>query len=72
MQFDELTITDTERFILGAILQGYGSTKDLGRKTRAKTENLLNNYIEYVELPEEIYNTLLKRLEHFRVYGSFE
>lgn len=36
VQIEEMKVTDTERFILNAILQGYGSTKQLGRKTREK------------------------------------
>ena len=36
LTFDELKLNDTERFILGALFQGYGSLSQQGRKTREK------------------------------------
>ena len=42
---NNIKMTDTERFILNALLQGYGTLNELGRKTRAKMEILMANYI---------------------------
>lgn len=42
---DDIRITDTEHFILNALLQGYGSIDGLGRKTRKKMEELMRLYV---------------------------
>lgn len=52
---DEFEATDTERFILGALLNGYGSLNMLGRKTRAKMEHLLELYVQRVEISKSEY-----------------
>jgi hypothetical protein len=43
---EAVRVTDTERFILNALLQGYGSLDGLGRKTRKKMEELLRSYVK--------------------------
>lgn len=55
-------ITDTERFILNALLQGYGSLDGLGRKTRKKIENVLKFYMKEVTIPKCTYGTMLEQL----------
>lgn len=63
---DELiSVTDTERFILGAILQGYGAVTDLGRKTRAKITRLLADYVKEVKISPEEYDGILHQLRGY-------
>lgn len=59
---DDLKITDTDNFILGALLQGYGSVKQLGRKERAKMERLMQHYITEVRVTQKEYTEILQRL----------
>lgn len=59
---DGIKVTDTEKFILNSILQGYGALNDLGRKTRRKIETLLENYASRIEIREESYAKVLKQL----------
>ena len=54
--------TDTERFILNALLQGYGSLKDLGRKTRTKIETLMNLYVKHIEIAPQDYTVIQSQL----------
>lgn len=62
---DGLKVTATEKFIINAVLQGCGTLNDLGRKTRAKIEKLLKNYIRKIEISEESFDKILKQLEEF-------
>lgn len=62
---DGLKVTETERFILDAILQGFGTLNDLGRKTRVKIEKLLRNYLRKIEISEASFDKILKQLEEF-------
>lgn len=59
---NELRITDTDRFILNAVLHGCGMLNDLGRKTRLKIENILGNFVKPVALPKSIYEIVLQQL----------
>lgn len=61
---NEIRVTDTERFILNAILQDCGSITDLCRKTRAKIELLLNNYVNPIVVPKESYDLIIKQLNN--------
>jgi len=65
MCFSELKATDTERFILNALLQGYGSLNYLGRKTREKIEKLMDHYVKYIEVSPKVYSMILKQLEEY-------
>lgn len=58
-------LTDTERFILNALLQGYGSVNDLGRKTRAKMEMLMADYISSVSISSKTYSEVLEQLNSY-------
>lgn len=60
-----LKVTDTDRFILEAVVQGFGALDRLGRKTRAKIEKLLENYIRKIEIPAESYAEILAQLEEY-------
>ena len=61
---DEVRVTDTERFILNAILQGCGSLTYLGRKTRTKIEMLQQNYVNKIIVTKESYDQILKYLNN--------
>lgn len=62
---DEFEATDTERFILGALLNGYGSLNMLGRKTRTKMERLLELYVQRVEISKSEYDAILSQLYRY-------
>lgn len=55
-------ITDTDRFILNSILQGCGSTKNLGRKMREKIDLLLTDYVSTVSISEQDYSIIQHEL----------
>lgn len=65
MDIDEMSITNTERYILSALLSGYGNTKDLCRKTKEKMEKLLTRYVQYIRITEEEYAQALTKLRGF-------
>lgn len=67
MVWEEAKATDTERFILNALLQGFGSIKDLGRKTREKIDRLIKLYVRYIEITPQDYTAILSQL---RVYTN--
>ena len=62
---DEMKVTDTERFILGALLQGYGSLNDLGRKTRIKMQMLMKDCVTQVEIAAEDYAAIKDQLNAY-------
>ena len=55
-------ITGTDRFILNSILQGCGSTKNLGRKMREKIDLLLTDYVSTVSISEQDYSIIQHEL----------
>ena len=65
LQIDELKATDTERFILSALLQGFGSVNSLGRRTREKINKLLEYYVKYVEISAAEYGAILHQLNGY-------
>lgn len=65
MSLDEIRATDTERFILSVLLQGYGSLTDLGRKTREKIKRIMEHYISYIHISEIDFNSILWQLHSF-------
>lgn len=58
-------ITDTERFIVDAILNGYGKLSDLGRKTRAKIESVLKDNIQTISISKDTYAAILEQLQDY-------
>lgn len=62
---EEMKSTQTERFILGALLEGYGSLTDLGRKTREKIELLIEHYVHWVSISKQDYGLVLSQLQMF-------
>lgn len=65
MQMDEFRATETERFILNALLQGCGSVNQLGRKTREKIKRLLDFYVSCVEISSKDYAAILAQLRAY-------
>lgn len=64
---ERVKVTDTEKFILNAILQGCGTLNDLGRKTRAKMETLLDYYVEQIRVSPEAYSKILAQLAGYLI-----
>ena len=62
---DEVKVTETERFILNALLQGFGTINDLGRKTRAKIETLFKYYVQPITISAETYACALAQLDTY-------
>lgn len=61
----EVKMTDTERFILNAILQGFGTLNELGRKTKAKIETLMKNFVVQISISPEVYSKVLVQLADY-------
>ena len=62
MHMDDFKATETDRFILNAILQGCGTLHQLGRKTRGKIQSLMTRYVSYVKLSPGDYNKIIRQL----------
>lgn len=62
---ERVKVTDTEKFILNAILQGCGTLNDLGRKTRAKIETIMKQDVETIHISSEAYASVLKQLASY-------
>ena len=58
-------ITDTDRFIINSVLQGYGTLTDLGRKTRTKIEGILKENLRTVYINRESYEAVLVQLQQY-------
>lgn len=61
----ETKATDTERFILNALLQGFGSLNDLGRRTGAKMEDIMSLYVRPIKIGQQDYKNILKQLSEY-------
>jgi hypothetical protein len=68
MTFDDMKLTDTERFILNALLQGCGSISELGRKTREKMQSIISNYTEPLTITPKDYAAILGQLGTYTHY----
>ena len=62
---DDLRVTETERFILNAILQGYGSLDDLGRKFRRKIDLLIQDYVYQIAITADLYEKVLCKVNAY-------
>lgn len=65
MAAERVKVTETERFILNALLQGFGTLNDLGRKTRAKIETIMKQYVETIYISSDAYAGVLKQLADY-------
>lgn len=65
--FDEtVKASDTERFILNAILQGCGTLEQLGRRTREKIKVLLDRYVKYIEVSQQEYQKIISQVNGYK------
>ena len=62
---DGLRITETDRFILNAVLQGYGTLADLGRKARKKIEILMQDYVRKIEITSGLYDAVIHQVHTY-------
>ena len=58
-------LTETQRFIVNAVIQGYGTLNDLGRKTKAKIEGVLKENLRTVSINKDSYNAILVQLQEY-------
>lgn len=66
MCFEETKATETERFIIDALLQGCGTIDQLGRRTQAKIKALLKGYTKRVEISKQDYAKILSQVNGYK------
>lgn len=64
--FSEYKATETEQFIINAILQGCGTIDQLGRRTQGKIKTLMEGYIKRVEVSEQDYHRVLSQVNGYK------
>ena len=57
--------TDTERFIINALLAGCGTLDQLGRRTRDKIKMLMSDYVKKVEISRENYKQVVSQVKGY-------
>lgn len=70
MAMDGIRLTDTERFIVNAVLQGCGKVTDLGRKTRDKIKGIMDDHLRKIEISETSYAQILEQLTTYCTEGA--
>lgn len=70
MAMDDVKLSETERFILNAVLQGCGKVTDLGRKTRNKIQGIMNDHLRKIEFSKEAYTKILEQLNTYCTLGA--
>ena len=65
MAMDDVRLTDTERFILNAVLQNCGKVTDLGRKTRDKIKGVIKDHLRRIEITKASYAQILEQLNSY-------
>lgn len=65
MAMDRVRLTETDRFIVNAVLQGCGKVTDLGRKMSEKIERILDDYLGVVEITEDSYDRILDQIRTY-------
>lgn len=58
-------LTDTDRFILNAVVQGCGQVTDLCRKMGEKIKCVLNDYISEIEITRDSYEKILNQINSY-------
>ncbi len=66
MGMDELKATDTERFIMSAILQGCGTLDQLGRRTQTKIKKYLEHNVKRVKVSQEDYSRIVSQVNSYK------
>lgn len=69
---EELSFSNTERYILSALLAGYGSTRDLCRKTREKMDTLISQCVQPITITPRDYAKILFVLGSFLQYPRYD
>ena len=62
---DGVRLTETERFIVNAVLQGCGKVTDLGRKMGEKIERILDDHLGVVEITKDSYDLILDQVKTY-------
>lgn len=70
MAMDDIRLTDTERFILNAVLQNCGKLTDLGRKTRDKIKGVIEEHSRRIVISEASYTQILEQLTSYCTEGA--
>lgn len=63
--FDELTLNETEKYILSTLLQDMNNINMLGYRMRKKMEVILEQYTSKFELPKKIHSEVLDCIRGF-------
>lgn len=64
VQLHELVrLNDTQRFILNALLSGFGNLTDLGRKQRDTIKPYMDNCVKWITVSTSDYTTILRQLD---------
>ena len=69
MAIDGIKLTETERFILNAVLQGCGKVTDLGRKTRDKIKGVMDSHLRKVDISQEAYEQIREQVTSYCTNG---
>jgi len=67
-QIDELRLTDTEQALLDGILVGAIDLTRLGRKTRLKLEQYMEDYVQWLAVSAANYRQVLNRVNSFLAF----
>lgn len=60
-----IRLSDTQKFIVNAVIQGYGVLNDLSRKTKSKIEAALRERLRTVVITRGSYNAILEQLKEY-------
>lgn len=63
-------LTDTDRFILNAAVQGCGQVTDLCRKMGERIKHILSDYISEIELTKDSYDQILDQVNTYCTVGA--
>lgn len=66
MCFEKAKVTETEQFIIGALVQGCGTIDQLGRRTQTKIKALMEGYAKRVEISEQDYSRILLQVNGYK------
>lgn len=65
MSFSSYKATETERFIINALIQGCGTMDQLGRRTWEKIKVLMADHMKKVEISRESYEQMLRQVKGY-------
>ena len=70
MAMDGIKLTDTERFIVNAVLHNCGKVTDLGRKTRDKIQGVMDDHLRKIKVSKASYAQILEQLTSYCTVGA--